>query len=71
MLLGVRNFLGEGALVGQRFRISTATAMASSAIFRIEKSAMVKAFHSQADLSEKFIAALLTRNIDLDADPSL
>ena len=67
-MLGPHNFLGEGALVGQSLRISTATALEPSAIFRIEKQAMALALHEQAELSEKFIAALLARNIDLEED---
>jgi CRP/FNR family transcriptional regulator, cyclic AMP receptor protein len=67
-MLGPRNFLGEGALVGQSLRISTATVLEPSTIFRIEKLAMARALHEQAELSEKFIAALLVRNIDLEED---
>jgi CRP/FNR family cyclic AMP-dependent transcriptional regulator len=67
-MLGRNSFLGEGALVGQSLRISTATVLESSTVFRIEKLAMAQALHKQADLSEKFIAALLVRNIDLEED---
>jgi CRP/FNR family cyclic AMP-dependent transcriptional regulator len=67
-VLGGHNFLGEGALVGQSLRISTATVLEPSVIFRIERLAMVQALHEQPELSEKFIAALLVRNIDLEGD---
>jgi CRP/FNR family transcriptional regulator, cyclic AMP receptor protein len=67
-MLGPRNFLGEGALVGQSLRISTATVLEPSTIFRIERPAMAQALHEQAELSEKFIAALLVRNINLEED---
>jgi len=67
-VLGPRSFLGEGALVGQPLRISTATALAPSSIFRIERHSMLRALHEQVELSEKFIAALLVRNIDLEED---
>jgi CRP/FNR family cyclic AMP-dependent transcriptional regulator len=67
-VLGGRNFLGEGALVGQSLRFSTATVLEPSTIFRIERLAMVQALHEQPELSEKFIAALLVRNIDLEGD---
>jgi len=67
-LIGAPSFLGEGALVGQALRISTATVLAPSNLFRIEKLAMLRALHEQVELSEKFIAALLVRNIDLEAD---
>ena len=65
---GPYSFIGEGALVGQSIRISTATVLEPSTIFRIEKRAMARALHEQEELSEKFIAAVLVRNIDLEAD---
>jgi len=67
-MLGPHNFLGEGALVGQSLRVSTATVLEPAVIFRIEKLAMVRALQEQSDLSEKFIAALLARNIALEED---
>jgi CRP-like cAMP-binding protein len=42
--------------------------MEVSTVFRIEKAAMVRALHDQVELSEKFIAALLVRNMDLEED---
>ena len=68
VMLGPRNFLGEGSLVGQSLRISTATALEPSIVFRVEKGAMIRALFDQPALSEKFMAALLTRNIDLEED---
>ena len=67
-MLGPHDFLGEGSLVGQSHRISTAKALEPSTVFRVEKAAMVRALHDQAVLSEKFIAALLVRNMDLEED---
>ena len=67
-MMGPQTFLGEGALVGQSLRISTATALEPSTLFRVEKLAMAHALHEQSELSEKFIAALLVRNIDLEGD---
>ncbi|PYS35870.1 MAG: Crp/Fnr family transcriptional regulator [Acidobacteria bacterium] len=67
-MLGPREFFGEGCLVGQPFRISTATTTESSTVFRVQKQAMLQALHAQPDLSEKFTAALLARNIDLEED---
>jgi CRP-like cAMP-binding protein len=67
-MVGGREFFGEGCLVGQTVRISSAATMESSTIFRVEKRAMLQALHSQPDFSEKFTAALLARNIDLEAD---
>jgi CRP-like cAMP-binding protein len=67
-MLGPHNFFGEGSLVGQSLRVSTATTLEASTVFRVEKTAMLQALCQQAALSEKFTAALLQRNIDLEED---
>src|SRR5438445_7418909 len=67
-ILGPRGFLGEGCLVGQTLRVSTATAIQPTTIFRIERWAMLRALHAQSELTEKFTASLLARNIDLQED---
>src|ERR1051325_6221845 len=68
VILGAHGFFGEGALVGQSLRLSTATTLEPSTVFRVEKSAMIRALRDQPAFSEKFMAALLVRNIDLEAD---
>ena len=65
-MLGPREFFGEGCLVGQPVRISTATTTESSTVFEIQKRAMLQALYAQPELSEKFVASLLVRNIDLE-----
>jgi CRP-like cAMP-binding protein len=65
-MLGPREFFGEGCLVGQPVRISTATTTESSTVFEIQKRAMLQALYAQPKLSEKFVASLLVRNIDLE-----
>jgi CRP-like cAMP-binding protein len=67
-LLGPPNFFGEGSLVGQSLRLSTATALEVTTVLRIEKVAMVRALHEQPEMAEKFMAALLTRNLELEED---
>jgi CRP/FNR family cyclic AMP-dependent transcriptional regulator len=67
-MLGPREFFGEGCLIGQPLRISTASTTESSTVFRVQKQAMLQALHAQRELSEKFTAALLARNIDLEED---
>ena len=67
-ILGGRDFFGEGCLVGQPLRISTATALESSVLFRVETQAMLRALTSQPRFNEKFIASILTRNINLEED---
>ena len=65
---GPHDFCGEGALVNQSLRVSTAESLDTSTVFRIEKRAMIRSLHEQPELSEKFMASLLTRNIDLEED---
>jgi CRP/FNR family cyclic AMP-dependent transcriptional regulator len=65
---GPHEFFGEGALVNQSLRISTARALESSTVFSVEKRSMIRSLHEQPELSEKFIASLLGRNIDLEED---
>jgi CRP/FNR family cyclic AMP-dependent transcriptional regulator len=67
-MLGPHGFFGEGCIVGQTLRVSTATVIQASTLFRIERRAMLRALHAQRELSEKFTALLLTRNIDLEED---
>jgi CRP-like cAMP-binding protein len=67
-LLGPRDFFGEGALVGQSLRMSTATTLEPVTALRVETRAMLRALHAQADLSGIFMASLLKRNIDLEED---
>jgi CRP/FNR family cyclic AMP-dependent transcriptional regulator len=68
VLLGPKNFFGEGALVGQSLRMSTATTLEPITVLRVETRAMLRALHARADLSERFMASLLKRNIDLEED---
>ena len=65
---GPHEFFGEGSLVNQPLRISTAKTLEPSAVFRVEKRVMIRALYEQSELSEKFMIALLTRNIDLEED---
>ena len=65
---GPHDFFGEGALVNQSLRVSTAETLEASTVFRVEKRAMIRSLHEQIELSEKFMASLLTRNINLEED---
>jgi CRP/FNR family cyclic AMP-dependent transcriptional regulator len=65
---GPHDFFGEGALVKQSHRVSSAATLEPSTVFRIEKRVMIRSLHEQSELSEKFMASLLSRNIDLEED---
>ena len=67
-LLGPGDFFGEGCLSGQPRRLASAVAITASRVFRIEKKAMVRRLHEDKDFSEKFMAFLMTRNIQIEAD---
>jgi CRP/FNR family cyclic AMP-dependent transcriptional regulator len=67
-MLGPHGFFGEGSLVGQSLRMSTATTLEPATVFQVEKRAMLRALHAQPELSERFMASLLKRNIDLEED---
>src|SRR5213593_3230393 len=67
-ILGPRHFFGEGALVGQSVRFSTATAVEPATLFQVERRAMLRALHDQPELSEKFMGFLLARNLGLEED---
>lgn len=67
-MLGPREFFGEGCLVGQALRISTASTTESSTVFEIQRRAMLQALQDQPELSEKFLASLLVRNIDIEEE---
>ena len=67
-MLGPHDFFGEGVLIGQSFRISTATTLEPATLFQVQRRAMLRALHEQAELSAKFMSSLLARNINLEED---
>ena len=67
-LLGPGDFFGEGCLSGQPRRLASAVATTASTLIRIEKAAMIRRLHEDKDFSEKFMAFLMTRNIQIEAD---
>ena len=67
-MLEAGEFFGEGCLAGQPLRMASASAMAQSTIVRIEKAAMIRVLHEQPEISEMFMAFLLSRNIQIEAD---
>lgn len=67
-IVGPRGFVGEGCLVGQSRRVSSATVVQHSTLYCVTRKAMLHALHAQPLLSEKFTASLLRRNIDLEED---
>jgi CRP/FNR family cyclic AMP-dependent transcriptional regulator len=66
--LSAGEFLGEGCLAGQPMRMATATAVIDCNLFRIEKSLMERMLHEKHEISELFVAHLLSRNARYEAD---
>jgi len=67
-VLDAGEFFGEGCLAGQQLRMATATVMTDCTLFRIEKPLMMHMLHEQHEISESFVAHLLSRNIRYEAD---
>jgi CRP/FNR family cyclic AMP-dependent transcriptional regulator len=67
-MLGTGEFFGEGCIARQPLRMASASTMVKSTIVRIEKAAMLRVLHEQPAMSEMFMAFLLSRNIQIEAD---
>ena len=67
-MLGPGDFLGEGALAGQRVRMGTATAVSTTTILVVPKRQMIQLLHDEAGFSNRFIAFMLSRNVRIEED---
>jgi CRP-like cAMP-binding protein len=67
-ILGPGDFFGEGCLAGQPVCMGTATAITPTKLLVIEKKEMTRALHAEHELSDRFIAHMLTRNIRIEED---
>jgi CRP-like cAMP-binding protein len=67
-MLAPGDFFGEGCLAGQRLRMGSATAITESSILRVNKTNMARLLHKQHELSDRFIAHMLARNIRIEED---
>ncbi len=66
--LGPGSFFGEGSLAGQPLRMGNATANEPSTIVSIDKTEMHRLLHEEHEMSDGFIAHLLTRNVRIEED---
>lgn len=62
------DFFGEGCLAGQPLRMATATTVTDCGLLRIERLLMSRLLHQRHEISEVFVAHLLSRNIRYEAD---
>jgi CRP/FNR family transcriptional regulator, cyclic AMP receptor protein len=67
-IFGPGDFFGEGGMAGQTMRMGTATAIAPTTILVIEKDEMIRVLSAEHELSDRFIAHMLARNIRVEAD---
>jgi CRP/FNR family cyclic AMP-dependent transcriptional regulator len=67
-ILNPGDFFGEGALTGQSLRMKSAIAITDCELTRIDKRAMKLALHREHTLSDMFVAYLLRRNGQYEAD---
>ncbi|HEY7450792.1 MAG TPA: Crp/Fnr family transcriptional regulator [Vicinamibacterales bacterium] len=65
---GPGDFFGEGCLAGQRVRTGTATAITPSTILVLRKAKMVRLLHDRPELTDRFIAHMLSTNIRIERD---
>jgi CRP/FNR family cyclic AMP-dependent transcriptional regulator len=62
------SYFGEGSLAGEPLRISSARALQSSTIVRIENTAMLGLLQREPEFAQHFCEYLLSRNIRMQAD---
>src|ERR1700690_3066804 len=67
-ILGPGDFLGEGCLAGQSIRLATATTMSPTTVLVIAKNEMTRVLHAEHEFSDRFVAYMLARNIQVEAD---
>jgi CRP/FNR family cyclic AMP-dependent transcriptional regulator len=66
--LDAGGFFGEASIAGEQQRASSASALQSSTIVRIEKKAMLDLLHREPKFAVDFRAHLLARNMRMQAD---
>src|ERR1700732_3874830 len=67
-IVGSGDFLGEGCIIGNPVRLTTATAIAPINAMSIEKQEMMRVLHDEQEFAGKFISYMLERNIKIEAD---
>ena len=67
-VLDTGHFFGEGCLVGQPYRMATASALASCTIIVVEKQEMVRQLHAKPAFADRFLTHMLTRNVRIEED---
>ena len=67
-MFGPGEFFGEGCMAGQALRIGTATTVTPTTLLVIQRKELLRVLHEQHELSDQFIAYMLSRNIRIEED---
>jgi CRP/FNR family transcriptional regulator, cyclic AMP receptor protein len=67
-MLGPGAFIGEGCLAGHPLYLASARASTEAIVARVASKMMAKAIHDHPELSRRFMAFLLLRNSQVEAD---
>jgi CRP/FNR family cyclic AMP-dependent transcriptional regulator len=67
-LLKADEFFGEGCLIGQPQRLSTAIAMTECETMRVAKTEMLRVLHGEPTFSDMFVAHVLARSARVEED---
>lgn len=67
-ILGVDEFIGEGCLIGQPKRLSTATSMTECETMRVDIAEIQRVLKDEPAFSQMFITHILARNARVEAD---
>jgi CRP/FNR family transcriptional regulator, cyclic AMP receptor protein len=62
------SFFGEASMAGETHHAATASALETSTIVRIDKTAMQDLLHREPQFAEQFLAHMLSRNNRMQAD---
>jgi hypothetical protein len=65
-ILGADEFLGEGCLIGQPKRLSTATAMTECVTMWVDKAEIVRVLHDEPAFSQMFVSHILARSARIE-----
>jgi CRP-like cAMP-binding protein len=67
-IVGPGDFIGEGGLAGQPFRMATATGVTPVTVLVIDNKEMFRVLHSDSAFSDRFINWNLGRNVRIEED---
>ena len=67
-MFGPTDFFGEGCMAGQSLRMGTATAVTPTTLLVIQKEELLRVLHAEHELSDHFIAYMLSHNIRVEED---